>query len=584
MWTVQSRESGWSFSNNALEEISNEIDEGWEKRVHTSKLEEYVVQRRNDNRLVEEFESIPNELLYACRIATLKENKRKNRYENILPYDHTRVVLDVLPNDSYSDYINANYINGYKIEKKYIATQGPTPLRMVDFWRMVWQVKCSKIVMITNLVENGETKCKKYWPKKADTYGNLKVQLMDQDVYADFTIRTFLISKDNEINQVKQFHFTTWTQKRIPLYTSSVLIFIGKIRDFQPPNQGPIIVHSSAGIGRTGAFILLDYMMDMIQWEEHVNLPKCVREMRHQRMNMVETAEQYIFIYETILDALWPFNTSIPPKDFRKRLCELKSVDPYTGLTYIENEFKRLNRMYPCSTENLFNTFSSFESIKRSNMGSLHVDGYRKKKAFVVSAIPHSNQTKRFWKFVCDTDSLTVVLLNDLDSVLHQGFHRYWPREGTIVDFGQFSLEYMSREINQDLIIRNFKCVCNEDKNKVKIIKHFHLSSWRPDQRIPSSADCLIDLMDKMEKWQQETVKHQVVIQCLDGVRASGIFATCYFISNKIKFEHEVDVYLAAKTVRQASSNFIESLEQYTFCYHFAECFMEKFKDYANFS
>ncbi|XP_067122736.1 receptor-type tyrosine-protein phosphatase T-like isoform X5 [Centruroides vittatus] len=380
MWTIQSRESGWSFSNNALEEISNEIDEGWEKRVHTSKLEEYVVQRRNDNRLVEEFESITNERLYACKIATLKENKRKNRYENILPYDHTRVILDVLPNDSYSDYINANYINGYKIEKKYIATQGPTPLRMVDFWRMVWQVKCSKIVMITNLVENGETKCKKYWPKKTDTYGNLKVQLMDQDVYADFTIRTFLISKDNEINQVKQFHFTTWSQKSIPLYTSSLLIFIGKIRDYQPPNQGPIIVHSSAGVGRTGAFILLDYMMDMIQWEEHVNLPKCVREIRHQRMNMVETAEQYIFIYETILDALWPFNTSIPPKNFPKWLCELKSVDPYTGLTYIENEFKRLNRMYPRSTENLFNTFSSFESIKRSNMGSLHVDVIEKRK------------------------------------------------------------------------------------------------------------------------------------------------------------------------------------------------------------
>lgn len=587
MWTIQNRSSGWSYSNTALGDISDEIGEDLDKRIHISKLEDYVIERRNDNRLREEFESLPKKAMFSCNVATLKENEMKNRCNDNIPYDYTRVVLDVLPNDPHSDYINASYINGYKTQNKYIATQGPKPLRMVDFWRMVWQERCSKIVMITNLVEHGETKCKKYWPKKTNTYGNIKVQLIDQDVFVDFTIRTFIISKDDEENLVKQFHFTTWPENQIPLYTSSLLTFLGKIRDYRPVNQIPIIVHSSIGTGRTGAFILLDYMLDMIQWEDHVNFMKCLYEMRQQRMNMVQTAEQYIFIYETILDALWPFNTSIQAHEFIQRLSELKSIDPNSGFSYIENEYKRLNRLYPPSSDDPFNTLTSFGStirLKGCHSSSLHVAGYRKRKAFIVGPIPHSTETKKFWNFVNDSNSLTIVLLNDLDSIADQGIQRYWTREGCSINFEEFSLEYVNKEIEDAITIRNFKIVFSEKKKETKIIKHFQLTSWKSNERIPSSPHLLIDLLNKIEKWQQETVTHAIIIQCLDGIRASGVFCVCSFISNKIKLEHEVDIYLAAKTIREASANFIESLEQYNFFYNFAKCFLKRFRNYANFS
>ncbi|XP_023233861.1 receptor-type tyrosine-protein phosphatase T-like isoform X2 [Centruroides sculpturatus] len=271
--------------NAELEEIS-EIQS---KKIPVFELESFVQTALRNGTLRKEFTSVEKGQNKSWKTAKIPENKLKNRYGNLLPYDSTRVILEKLPDDPYSDYINANYIDGYKSSKRYIATQGPKPLTVNDFWRMIWQEKVCKIIISTNLVENGKTKCEKYWADSRGTFGSVTVTLLNSEIFADYVIRTFHVSKENEVREIKQFHFTTWPDHGVPIYAIVVSNFVLKTRTYKPKDKSPIVFHSSAGIGRTGTLILIDSMLDMAAAENHVDLLSQLHIMRQQRINMVET-------------------------------------------------------------------------------------------------------------------------------------------------------------------------------------------------------------------------------------------------------------------------------------------------------
>ncbi|XP_015185172.1 PREDICTED: receptor-type tyrosine-protein phosphatase kappa-like [Polistes dominula] len=189
----------------------------------------------------------------------LPQNKSKNRYGNLIAYDETRVVLKKLADDPFSDYINANYIKGYKKEKRYIATQGPKAKTIIDFWRMIWQENVFVICMLTNIIENGKTKCEQYWPDigKKKKYGDVLVFNSTQNIFADYTFRILHVTCNDETRKVEHLHYTAWPDHGVPNYTHSVVTFLKKILAKEIGN-GPMVVHCSAGIGRTGTIILCD--------------------------------------------------------------------------------------------------------------------------------------------------------------------------------------------------------------------------------------------------------------------------------------------------------------------------------------
>ncbi|XP_058480724.1 receptor-type tyrosine-protein phosphatase O isoform X2 [Solea solea] len=251
----------------------------------------------------EELKSIGLDLSHDA--ADLPVNRPKNRYTNILPYDFSRVKLISMHNDEGSDYINANYIPGYKHAKEYIATQGPLPETRNDFWKMVLQQKSPIIVMLTQCNERRRVKCDHYWPFTDEPYmyGEISVEMLSETESPEWIIRKFRLGYADESQDILHLNYTSWPDHGVPTVNAieSILQFVHIVRQQANRTKDPIIVHCSAGVGRTGTFIALDRLMQHIREHEFADILGMVSEMRSHRLSMVQTEEQYVFIHQCVL-------------------------------------------------------------------------------------------------------------------------------------------------------------------------------------------------------------------------------------------------------------------------------------------
>ncbi|XP_044048547.1 receptor-type tyrosine-protein phosphatase beta-like [Siniperca chuatsi] len=243
--------------------------------------------------------------------ALLPENRGKNRYNNILPYDSTRVKLSYVDDDPCSDYINASYIPGNNFRREYVATQGPLPGTKDDFWKMVWEQNIHNIVMVTQCVEKGRVKCDHYWPFDQDPlyYGDLIVQMLSESVLPEWTIREFNICSEEQLSftrLVRQFHYTVWPDHGVPETTQSLIQFVRTVRDYvnRSPGSGPTVVHCSAGVGRTGTFIVLDRVLQQLDTKDTLDIYGAVFDLRLHRSHMVQTECQYAYLHQCVRDVL----------------------------------------------------------------------------------------------------------------------------------------------------------------------------------------------------------------------------------------------------------------------------------------
>ncbi|XP_065669113.1 receptor-type tyrosine-protein phosphatase beta isoform X4 [Hydra vulgaris] len=257
-------------------------------------------------RFAEEFESMRDVgKLERHEVANIPENRGKNRYTNVLPYDYTRVKLSFIDDEPGSDYINANYIHGYKNPRAYIATQGPLPSTTEDFWRMVWEQNSNVVVMLTQYMERGKVKCSPYWPTTTPIkYGDVTVKRLSEHVYMEWVERQFLLVCDGEKRTITHCQYTAWPDHGVPKSSIELLQFIQTVRTIQQPTDGPLICHCSAGVGRTGTYICIDIILNKLQSENNIDVYGVVSAMRTQRSSMVQTEDQYIFIHRVILDYL----------------------------------------------------------------------------------------------------------------------------------------------------------------------------------------------------------------------------------------------------------------------------------------
>ncbi|XP_056146193.1 tyrosine-protein phosphatase non-receptor type 13 isoform X1 [Lampris incognitus] len=255
---------------------------------------------------LQEFENLQNlQPLDDCLIGQTKENKKKNRYKNIVPFDTTRVVLG-----KDGGYINANFIKMPVKDEDflYIACQGPLPTTLGDFWQMVWEQKSNVIAMMTQEVEGGKVKCQRYWPdtpRAAEMVDDrLQITLVKDQLLDNFVIRLIEVKdvQTNEIQRVTHLNYTGWPDHGTPSQPEQLLTFISYMRHIH--QSGPIITHCSAGIGRSGTLICIDVVLGLISKDTDFDISDVVRNMRLQRQGMVQTEEQYIFCYQVILYVL----------------------------------------------------------------------------------------------------------------------------------------------------------------------------------------------------------------------------------------------------------------------------------------
>eukprot|EP00729_Bicosta_minor_P009527 gene9527-17272_t len=259
-------------------------------------------------------------------VAKAPENKKLNRYNNIIAYDHSRVKLMTPNEDTYnSDYINASYIPGHSGNyNHYICTQGPVPASQAGFWQMVWENKCEVIVMVTDEVEGGKMKCHRYWPDSPEEvalggqnpkqFGGFTVSAISEEVLPTYVTRVFDLkdARSGKTRKIVHFLYTAWPDHGVPDTSSEMVIFLFLVRaarrSLDTP-AAPLVVHCSAGVGRSGCFIGLDYVVDQMQGQGGVDVLGCVREMRAHRNYMVQAQAQYVYLYETALD-MWPQATA----------------------------------------------------------------------------------------------------------------------------------------------------------------------------------------------------------------------------------------------------------------------------------
>ncbi|CAG2180529.1 unnamed protein product, partial [Oppiella nova] len=251
----------------------------------------------------------------SCDYALSPENLDKNRYGRWgygVPYDATRVELHIVDKEANSDYINASHVDGYRSAGRYIACQGPLEHTVGDMWRMVWQYGCAQVVMLTNSRGPHDWHCAKYWPEwgpvcEPTVYGNgIKVRPTGRQVADGYTVRTFQVERDGEdAREVVHYNYTGWPDWGVPDCSHSFLPFLKRVRaDKQYTSRKPIVVHCSAGIGRTGSFILIDTMLEMANEEKRIDPLKQLLHIREQRMNLVEAIEQYVFVHQVLMEAL----------------------------------------------------------------------------------------------------------------------------------------------------------------------------------------------------------------------------------------------------------------------------------------
>jgi protein tyrosine phosphatase len=555
-----------------------------------------------------EYESIEPGQQFQWENSTLDYNRHKNRYANVIAYDHSRVVLNQLYDQIGSDYINANYIDGYRKRNAYIATQGPLPSTFTDFWRMIWEQNTSTIVMMTKLEERNRLKCDQYWPcKGTEVYGNvIQVTLVDYTELATYSIRTLVIARanSNEIKrEIKLFQYTAWPENGVPEHPTSVLMFIRRIRNINPVDSGPIVVHCSAGVGRTGCYIVIDTMLERLKYEKSVDIYGHVTCSRSQRNYMIQTEEQYIFCYDAVLEACQSGFTDIPVRNLYSNLEKLlQTIDENCTLTEMELEYKRLTNIKAPQSKFLSANMSAnkfknrlvnilpFEATRVCLAGlnndidgtdyinANFIDGYKYKRAYIATQAPLNETIDDFWRMLWEHNSTIIVMLTKLREMGREKCAHYWPSERSI-RYGCFVVDPIAEYNMSQYILREFKVTDARD-GQSRTIRQFQYVDW-PEQGVPKSGESIIELIGQVHKTKEQFGQvGPITVHCSAGVGRTGVFITLSVVLERMRYEGLIDVFNTVKMLRTQRPAMVQTEDQYQFCYRAALEYLGSFDNY----
>ncbi|XP_072260371.1 receptor-type tyrosine-protein phosphatase delta isoform X25 [Pyxicephalus adspersus] len=562
--------------------------------------------KANDNlKFSQEYESIDPGQQFTWEHSNLEVNKPKNRYANVIAYDHSRVLLSAIEGIPGSDYINSNYIDGYRKQNAYIATQGPLPETFGDFWRMMWEQRSATVVMMTKLEERSRIKCDQYWPSRGtETYGLIQVTLQDTVELATYCVRTFALYKSgsSEKREVRQFQFTAWPDHGVPEHPTPFLAFLRRVKTCNPPDAGPMVVHCSAGVGRTGCFIVIDAMLERIRHEKTVDIYGHVTLMRAQRNYMVQTEDQYIFIHDALLEAVTCGNTEVPARNLYAYIQKLTQIEPGENVTGMELEFKRLasskahtsrfiSANLPCNKfKNRLVNIMPYESTRvclqpiRGVEGSDYInasfiDGYRQQKAYIATQGPLAETTEDFWRMLWEHNSTIVVMLTKLREMGREKCHQYWPAERS-ARYQYFVVDPMAEYNMPQYILREFKVTDARD-GQSRTVRQFQFTDW-PEQGVPKSGEGFIDFIGQVHKTKEQFGQDgPISVHCSAGVGRTGVFITLSIVLERMRYEGVVDIFQTVKMLRTQRPAMVQTEDQYQFCYRAGLEYLGSFDHYA---
>ncbi|KAK9700492.1 EPTP domain [Popillia japonica] len=532
----------------------------------------------NDNlKFSQEYESIEPGQQFTWDHSNMEINKPKNRYANVIAYDHSRVILQPEEGILGSDYINANYCDGYRKHNAYVATQGPLQETFSDFWRMCWELKTATIVMMTKLEERTRIKCDQYWPTRGtDTYGCMTITITDVQELATYCIRTFTVHRQgySDRREIKQLQFTAWPDHGVPDHPAPFLQFLRRVRNMNPCDAGPIVVHCSAGVGRTGCFIVIDSMLERIKHEKSIDIYGHVTCLRAQRNYMVQTEDQYIFIHDALMEAVICGHTEVPARNLHSHIQKLMQPEIGENIIGMELEFKKLSNIktdssrfvtanLPCNKhKNRLVHILPYESTRvcltpiRNMEGSDYinasfVDGYRYRKAYIATQGPLPDTADDLWRMLWEHNSTIIVMLTKLKEMGREKCHQYWPSDRSI----------------------RYTCF---------VVDPIAETDW-PEQGVPKSGDGFIDFIGQVHKTKEQFGQDgPITVHCSAGVGRTGVFITLSIVLEKMQYEGVVDIFQTVRILRTQRPAMVQTEDQYQFCYRAALEYLGSFDHYTD--
>ncbi|XP_073427845.1 receptor-type tyrosine-protein phosphatase C isoform X2 [Dendrobates tinctorius] len=582
-------------------------------------LETYKRKNADEGRLfLDEFQSIPRVFSkFPIKEARKSCNQSKNRYIDILPYDVNRVVLSEIHGEPGSDYINASYINGFKEPRKYIAAQGPKEETMNDFWRMIWEQKSTIIVMVTRCEEGNRNKCAQYWPlneERAEDYGDITVKITEEKFFPDYITRKLHITSRREKSErdITHIQFTVWPDHGVPDDPNLLLKLRRRVNALSNFFSGPIIVHCSAGVGRTGTYISIDAMLEGLEAEGRVDVYGYVVQLRRQRCLMVQVESQYIFIHKSLVEYNQFGETEISTSELLNSLHNMKKSDLPSEPSPLSCEFQRLpsyKNWRPQTTGNHqdnkeknrnssvvpyeFNRVQvkvddepEREKTEDSEMSSdedsdsedsvyinaSFITGYWGTRSIVAAQAPLKNTTSEFWQMIFQKKIKAIVMLSGLNLEKNEDdCAPYWKERSKT--YNDLEVDLTDENPCGSYTERSFE-IRHAKRKDIRKVSQFHYNQW--EDVLPKETKGLLEMIEKirniisskkLEEQNRRDKSVPLVVHCSDGSKRTGTFCALWNLLQSAQVEEVIDVFQTVKHLRRQRSGMVSSFEQYVFLY-----------------
>ncbi|GAB6032745.1 hypothetical protein CHUAL_011614 [Chamberlinius hualienensis] len=568
------------------------------KPIKKDQLVAAYLGRHKDSDLVfqREYELLPEYFKdRTSKASDSTDNILKNRYPDIKAYDQSRVKLKGVVGSSGSDYINANYVPGYKNRKKYICAQGPLEKTVNDFWRMIWEQRVEVIAMVTGLEENGKIKCAKYWPDTGEhAYGEIIVSKTEEFHYGDYSIRRFVVKIVQSIDAtvieplaVTQLHYTAWRDFLAPDRPGGILKFMNRLQEvWKAPYNTSLLVHCSAGVGRSGTLIAIDILLEQLAVEGEINVYQCVSELRRHRNFMVQSLTQYIFIYRAVMEYYQFGCTEIGLGQFPSHLDSLENGER----TLLQAEFHKLDEVVedhkstdvgsiePNTSKNRYDYILPFDKNRivltsipnvesPTYINASAVMGCDRSTAFILTQDPLENTIGDFWRMIYEQHVVVIVMLStSVGNSSKEQCPVYWPEVEQPLVYKHISVCQTENEEELDNRVKRKFTVTNTISSKEVTVTHFQYKNWTSS--LPENQTEIIKLVEAVWKAvADEGRKDPIVVHCSNGGERSSLFAAVSILMEQAKKEGRVDVFHTVCNLRSERQTVVPTLDHYHFCY-----------------
>ncbi|XP_060797764.1 receptor-type tyrosine-protein phosphatase C isoform X4 [Neoarius graeffei] len=572
-------------------------------------LEAYKEKRADEGRLfMDEFQSVPRIYSnYTIREAKKTENQSKNRYVDILPYDYNRVPLS---HGGTGDYINASFIEGYKETNKYIAAQGPKEETVGDFWMMIWEQNTSIIVMVTRCEEGNKNKCAQYWPsleRETEIFDDLVVKIKGEEKCPNYIIRHLTLMNRKEKaaeREVTHIQFTSWPDHGVPTDPGLLLKLRRRVNSFKNFFSGPIVVHCSAGVGRTGTYICIDAMIESLEAEGRVDIYGYVVKLRRQRCLMVQVEAQYVLIHTALIEYSQFGETEMSLSNFHSEVNTLRQKEG-NELSLIEEEFQKLPKFRNYRSSNTARTeenkkknrtsivpydfnrvpvkvedeashdseaededeYSSDEDdeVPTKYVNASYVDGYWYPRSIIAAQGPMADTVPDFLHMLDQKQVKAVFMLSNCTEDDKEFCSQYWDDDNKKT-FGEMVVEVKETE-NTPTYIRRCLEIQHTKRKDSHTLQQYHFLKWAGHE-LPAKPIDLIDMIKSVRQSSENRSSNvPILAHCNDGSTRSGIFCALWKLLDSADTEKLVDIFQVAKDLRKARPGMINTLEQYEFLY-----------------